>query len=212
MRVHSVNIGARKSVEWRGQIVETGIFKYPVDSPILLGETDVSNDSVVDRKHHGGIDKAVYAYSLNHYPFWKERFPHLDWNHGMFGENLTVDGLDECKMLVGSTYQVGEAVVQVCQPRQPCMKLGVRFGTQNILKSFVNEPYPGVYFRVLKTGDVKVDDEFQLINEEMDSPSIAEVYGLMYQRQTESVQLIERTLACAFLPESCKERVRTVQG
>ena len=84
MTVSSVNIGERKPIDWKGQKVETGIFKYPVDVPICLGETDVENDAVVDRRFHGGVDKAVYAYSLEHYPFWKNLYPKLDWDYGMF--------------------------------------------------------------------------------------------------------------------------------
>ena len=175
MKVVSVNIGEARLVNWRGKKVKTGIFKYPVEDSIFLGKEDVVNDAVVDRKHHGGLDMAVYAYSADHYPFWKERFPNSDWSLGMFGENLTIEGLDESSMFVGSKYKIGEAEVEVCQPREPCFKLGIRFGTQSVLKEFVNRPYPGVYFRVSKPGSVKVNDKMELIHEALDSPSIAEV-------------------------------------
>ena len=211
MRVISVNRGEVTAVDYKGTEVKTGIFKYPVDESIFLGETDVEKDSVVDRRFHGGQDKAVYAYSLDHYPFWKNLYPELKWEYGMFGENLTIEGLDEVSLLIGSTYQVGDAVVQVCQPRQPCMKLGIRFESQEVLKQFVNEPHSGVYFRVLKPGEVHVDDQLVLIGEEDGSPSIADVYRLMYHR-TDDSDLVKKCLNCKFLPDNCKERIQSVQA
>ncbi|MBL4585662.1 MAG: MOSC domain-containing protein [Flavobacteriales bacterium] len=211
MKIISLNTGISKTVTWRGKDVKTGIFKSPVDRPIFLGKTDVVNDDVVDRRFHGGTDKAVYAYSADHYPFWKKSYPNLEWNFGMFGENLTVLGMDESKMLIGSIYKLGEAEVQVCQPRQPCFKLGIRFGTQSVLKQFVSSPYPGVYFRVLKSGNVKKDDVLELLKEEPDSPSILEVYKLMCHKQTDNNMSTQKVLNCQYLPASCKEIILSVQ-
>lgn len=212
MKVISVNRGEITTVNYQGTEVKTGIFKYPVDEPIYLGKTDVANDSVVDRRFHGGIEKAVYSYSLDHYSYWKKMFPDLDWQHGMFGENLTIEGMDESAMLIGSVYHVGEAQIQVCQPRQPCFKLGIRFGTQSILKPFVNEPYPGVYFKVIKKGEVNSGDELKLVSEEGDNPSIAEIYRLMYFKQKEPGSLIHSALTNDILPDPCKDRIRQTQG
>ena len=211
MEIISVNRGEVTTVNHQGSEVKTGIFKCPVDDSIFLSETDVVNDSVVDRRHHGGIDKAVYSYSLNHYPFWKELFPDLDWNYGMFGENLTIGEMDEFKMLIGSVYKVGEAKIQVCQPRQPCFKLGIRFKTQTVLKHFVNEPYSGVYFRVISAGAVKVGDALELESEESDSPSIADVYRLMYHKSGND-KMIQSVINCVHLPESIRESIRQKQS
>ena len=212
MKVVSINRGEVTTVNYQRIKVKTGIFKYPVNEPILLGETDVEFDTVVDRRFHAGIDKAVYAYSLDHYPFWKVRFPDLDWNYGMFGENLTIEGMDESKMLIGSIYEVGEARIQVCQPRQPCFKLGIRFKTQSILKPFVNGPYPGVYFRVLKTGNVNVADKLKLLTEELDSPSITEVYQLLYHTKPSTNTAIQSILNCVHLPKALRESILQKQS
>lgn len=176
MKVISVNIGARKVINYKGKIVETGIFKFPVNQPIFLGTEDVENDAVIDRRYHGGIDKAVYGYSQNHYAYWKELYPNLDWNYGMLGENLTISNLEETEIFVGSTYKLGEALLEVTKPREPCYKLGIRFGTQEILKQFWNSTKSGIYFKVLQTGNVSVGDELILVNKAENSPTIAEVY------------------------------------
>lgn len=176
MKVISVNVGERKVLNYKGKIVETGIFKFPVNHPIFLGKEDVENDAVIDRKYHGGIEQAVYGYSQSHYAFWKELYPNLDWNYGMLGENLTISNLGETEILVGNTYKLGEALLEVTKPRTPCFKLGIRFGTQEILKQFWNSTKSGIYFKVLQTGNVKVGDELILVNQSENSPTIAEVY------------------------------------
>lgn len=176
MIVKSVNIGEKKLVNYKGKVIETGIFKYPVKQSIFLGEHDVENDAVIDRRYHGGIDKAVYGYAENHYDYWKELYPDLDWKFGMFGENLTISNLEETEIHVGDTYKLGEVIIEVTQPREPCMKLGLRFGTQAILKQFWNSTKSGIYFKVLQTGNVKVGDEMVLIQKNEESPTIAAVY------------------------------------
>ena len=176
MIVKSVNIGEKKVINYKGKIVETGIFKYPVTEPIFLGTEDVENDAVIDRRYHGGIEKAVYGYSENHYEYWKTLYPDLDLDFGMFGENLTISNLEETEINVGNTYTLGEVILEVTKPREPCFKLGLRFGTQAILKQFWNSTKSGIYFKVLQTGNVKVGDTFTLVNKKEHSPTISEVY------------------------------------
>ncbi len=179
MKVISVNIGEKQTVTWRRKSLETGIFKYPTDK-ITLGATDVVGDHVVDRRFHGGIDKACYLYAADTYSFWKKKHPHLKWNWGMFGENVTLTDLDESKVFIGSKYQLGTAVVEVSSPRYPCFKLGIRFGTQIILKQFIQYGRSGVYVRVLKPGDVQADDVMTLTEKGSDI-SIQDVFQLKYR-------------------------------
>ena len=172
----SVNIGEKKSINYKGRVIETGIFKFPVKHPIFLDIEDVKNDDVVDRRYHGGIDKAVYGYSEDHYKYWNGLYPNLDWEYGMFGENLTISNLEETEIHVGNIYKLGETILEVTKPREPCMKLGLRFGTQKILKQFWNETKSGIYFKILKTGNVEIGDELTLNYNSETSPTISEVY------------------------------------
>jgi len=178
MKVISVNLGEKRKIQWRKKLVETGIFKFPVASPIFLDIEDVQNDSVVDRKYHGGIEKAVYGYSENHYACWKELYPDLDWNYGMFGENLTITDLDETSIHIGSIYQIGKAKIEVTKPREPCYKLGIRFNNPKIIRQFWNSTKSGIYFKILETGFVTINDELILLENAIDNPTIAEVYRL----------------------------------
>jgi MOSC domain-containing protein YiiM len=176
MKVISVNIGEKRPVTWKYKTYETGIYKYPVDDAIFLGEEDVVNDHVIDRRYHGGFNKAVYAYGENHYAFWKELYPDLEFSYGMFGENLTIDHLNEEEIFVGSIYQLGETKIQVTKPREPCVKLGIRFQDAKVIKQFWNTTKSGVYFKVLEVGKVVKNDVLVLLEEAKDTLTIAEVY------------------------------------
>ena len=176
MKLLSTNIGDRKVVKWDNKAIETGIYKHAINTPIFLGEEDVISDAVVDRKYHGGIDQAVYAYSFKHYNYFQNLYPDLKFKFGMFGENLTFDDLNEEKITVGSTYKMGECILEVTKPRQPCYKLGIKFGTQKIVKQFWNTSFSGIYFKVLKTGFVKVGDSLELIHQQKNTLTIAKVF------------------------------------
>ncbi len=180
MKVVSTNIAQGKTILWRGNEVKTGIYKHPVHEPIFLGIEDVKDDHVIDRRYHGGVDKACYLYSSHHYPYWKMKYPDLDWNYGMFGENLTIDRFDEHIIKIGSIYTLGDASIQISRPRQPCYKLGVRFGNQGVIREFIDSLFSGVYVRVLKPGSVKVEDQFILQDENTTGISIAELNTLLF--------------------------------
>lgn len=178
MKVISVNIGQKVTVTWRGKPVETGIFKKEVNSPIYLDATDVKNDAVVDRRYHGGLDKACYLYSAEAYEYWKSTYPTVDLSWGAMGENITIEGLVESEIKIGAHYRIGEAVIEIAQPRQPCFKQGIRFGTQKVVKDFINSPYSGIYVRVITPGNVRKGDEMQLIHQPCGIVSVGDVHSL----------------------------------
>ncbi len=209
MKIVATNIGEKRSVTWKGKTVETGIFKYPVEGSVFLGKTDVKRDQVIDRKYHGGIDKACYAYSADHYPFWQQRFPEVDFTFGAFGENLTIEGLDEQQVKIGDHYQIGKTViVEVAQPRQPCMKLGIRFNDQKIIKQFISEPFSGVYFRILSEGEVSKGDSLSLIHREKSAPSVSDVHGLLGPAKNKA--LAEKVINRSSLANSYKNDLKRV--
>jgi len=177
MKVVSLNIGEKKTLIWRGKNVVTGIFKSAVKGPVFLGKEDVDRDNVIDRRVHGGTDKAVYVFSLEHYEYFKNLHPKLTWQFGMFGENLTFSRLNEDEINVGDIYQLGETILQASQPRQPCYKLGIRFEDPAIIKQFWSTTKSGVYFKVLKTGLIRIDDELILIDKSISTPTIVEVFS-----------------------------------
>lgn len=203
MKVISANIGKPVLIAWKGQNIETGIYKYSVNHSIYLGGEDVENDHVIDRRYHGGVDKACYLYSANHYPFWKNRYPETDFQWGMFGENLTISGLDESVVRIGDQYRIGDAVVQVTQPRQPCFKLGIRFDNPDVVNDFWSLPYPGVYLKVLEPGAVKAGDSMILIKSRPDSMTVAEVFSLFKSEYIDK-ELVSKAVSDVNLAASCR--------
>lgn len=182
MRVVSTNISTPREVVWKGKNITTGIFKQPV-AEITLGYTDVEGDAVIERKYHGGINKACYLYSADHYSYWKNVYPNLEWNFGMFGENMTIKGLDEKLIKIGSQYKVGEAIIEITVPREPCYKLGIRFNDQEIIKKFITIPFCGTYVKVLQEGIVKNGDKLQLIKQGKGT-TIAQKYLGLYNSKS----------------------------
>ncbi|HEU4631568.1 MAG TPA: MOSC domain-containing protein [Gemmatimonadaceae bacterium] len=157
-RVLSVNVGAVRELEWRGEVVRTGIWKEPVgERAIAVRGVNLDGDDQADRVAHGGPDKAVYAYAMEDYRYWREE-EGLETHAALFGENLTVQGLDLRAALVGERWRVGTALLEVAQPRLPCYKLGIRVGDARFPKRFLAVARLGAYLRIIEEGEVRAGD------------------------------------------------------
>jgi MOSC domain-containing protein YiiM len=156
-RVVSLNVGGVRAIEWRGERVATGIWKHPVAGRVALGGVNFAGDDQADRTVHGGPDKAVYAYAAEDYDFWR-RHGGIDPQPGLFGENLTVEGLDLGRALVGERWAIGSTVLEVAQPRLPCYKLGIRLRDSLFPKKFMAARRLGAYLRIVTGGDVAAGD------------------------------------------------------
>lgn len=207
MRIISTNIGTPTTILWNGKEEQTGIFKRPVDTPIAINHFDVGDDTIIDRVHHGGTNKACYLFSSDTYPYWKKLYPKLDWDWGMFGENLTVEHLDEASIRIGNVYRIGSALVQVSQPREPCYKLGLRFGDQSVLKKFIAHGRPGMYVRVLKEGKVSQGDEMRLVEQSKNTLTVQQFYHLIFQKD-KSRALLAAFMQNTAVPQYKKDRMQ----
>lgn len=161
--VRSVNVGAIREVEWRGELVRTGIWKRPVDGPVAVVGVNLAGDDQADRTVHGGPDKAVYAYSVEDYAYWAEREAFMVYP-GLFGENLTVEGLDLRAARAGERWRVGTTLLEVAQPRLPCYKLGIRVDDSAFLRRFQAAHRPGAYLRIVEEGVVTAGDAVQVVS------------------------------------------------
>lgn len=207
MKVISTNLGHSTEIMWNNEKTTTGIFKYPVTGPIYLDTESVRNDTIANRKVHGGEFKACYLFSSDHYPYWQQKYPELQWDWGMFGENLTVEGLDESQLKIGNIYKLGSALVQISQPREPCFKLGIRFGNQNILKEFIDHGFPGTYVRVLEKGEVNVGDHLELVKESSNPLTIQQFYRLLFNREKDQ-EVLQWAINNDALPPSKRESLK----
>jgi len=159
----------------------TGFFKSPVPGPLWLGSTNLEGDGQADLRVHGGPDKAVLAYSAGHYPRWNKELDRGDLPSGAFGENFTLEGLAEANVCVGDVFDVGEARVQVSQPRGPCWKLARRWRLADLPARVLKSGRTGWYLRVLREGEVEAGLPMTLIERPFPEWTIARVNEVAYR-------------------------------
>jgi MOSC domain-containing protein YiiM len=159
----SVNVGAIREVEWRDELVTTAIWKSPVNGRVALRGVNFVGDDQADRSVHGGVDKAVYAYSREDYDYWRSA-GQSDAGPALFGENLTTEGIDLSAVVAGEQWSVGSAILEAAQPRLPCFKLGIRVGDSHFPRRFLAALRMGAYFRVVREGDVAAGDVIRVSN------------------------------------------------
>jgi MOSC domain-containing protein YiiM len=204
MQVLSVNVGQPREVEWKGRKVMTGIFKEPVVGQVAVRRLNLEGDRQADLTVHGGTEKAVYAYPAEYYSFWREQFPQMELPWGMFGENLTIEGLLDETVHIGDRFQVGSAQLVVTQPRLPCYKLGLKFGRDDILKRFLQSALTGFYFAVLQEGEVAAGDPISLLHRDAHQVKVADITRL-YRQDRHNLDLLRRAVAVEALPESWRD-------
>ena len=158
MWIRSVNVGMPREIPGTGGAIVSGIVKEPVSGPVAVGATNLAGDRQADLSVHGGLDKAVYAYPIEHYGFWGRELQRDDLAPGWFGENLTTEGLLEDDVLVGDLLRAGSALLEVSHPRVPCFKLAARMGDPGFGRPFLLSGRVGFYLRVLEEGELETGD------------------------------------------------------
>lgn len=204
MKVISVNVGLPREVIWKGKTVLTGIFKEPVEGRIRLRSLNLEGDQQADLTVHGGANKAVYAYPVEHYAYWRGELPEMELPWGMFGENLTIEELSEDAVNIGDRFRVGTAEVMVTQPRMPCYKLGIKFGRADMVKRFLASRLTGIYFSVVQEGEVGAGDTLELISQDENNITVADITRL-YVRETDDLELLQRILQVQALPSGWRD-------
>jgi MOSC domain-containing protein YiiM len=207
MRVVSLSVGLPREVEWHGRTVLTSIFKAPVDRRLRVTTLNFEGDEQSDLSVHGGVDKAVYAYPSEHYEYWRRELPRADLPWGVFGENLTTEGLLEADIRIGDRFRAGSAEFVATQPRMPCYKLGIRFGRPDIVKRFLQSGRTGFYFAVTLEGEVGAGDPIELIARTDEGLTVADVTNL-YTVDAENQELLRRATRSSRLPEGWRDYFR----
>lgn len=197
INIHSVQVGQIASLGPNS--VPSGFVKSSVAHRVEVAELGLAEDEQADLTVHGGPEKAVYAYAMHHYPTWLAEYP--EHAHvlipGGFGENLTIDGLTEDEVFVGDVHRIGSALLQVCQPRQPCFKLALHFGDKRLPKAMVKSGRAGWYYRVLEAGQLSAGDEVQLVARPQPEFSLSRLITIINHGKATSAEII----ALAEMPE-----------
>ena len=176
----SVNVGLPKDVQWRGKTVYTGIWKTPVDGPVMARRLNLDGDGQGDLAGHGGEQRAVMVYQTESYEFWKAFLKRDDLMPGHFGENFTVTGLSDEEVCIGDRYRIGDAEFEVTQPRVTCYRVGLRLDEPEMPNLLVAHHRPGFYFRVIAEGKVQAGDDIVRTRRGRHELSVTDVDALLY--------------------------------
>ncbi|MEF8682350.1 UNVERIFIED_CONTAM: MOSC domain-containing protein [Bacillus cereus] len=199
----SLNIGLPKEVTYGGKVVHTGINKKQVKEPVYLSFVKFNGDGQADLIHHGGVDKAVCVYTGDHYPYWEKEL-NQDLVYGAFGENITVSGMSEEDVCIGDTFELGQAIVQVTQPRQLCFKLAKKYNIPKLPLYFQETGYTGFYFRVLKEGWVSSVDTLKRLQSDPKGVSVAFANRIMH-KEKQNIEGVKRILEVNALSNSWRK-------
>jgi MOSC domain-containing protein YiiM len=203
MKLVSVCVGLPRDVNWKEKSVTTGIFKQPVDRRVMMRSLNLDGDQQADLTVHGGIEKAIYAYPMEHYAYWRQELPDEELPWGAFGENLTTEGLLETTVNIGDCFRIGTAEVMVTQPRFPCFKLNLKFGRDDMVKRFLNSRLSGIYFSVIQEGEVGTGDAIELISRDEHNITVADIVQI-YVREA-SDDLVRRAIEVPALATSLRD-------
>jgi len=211
LKILSVNIGRPREVRENGQPVRTGIFKSPVAGRVRVRAENLDGDAQADLAVHGGPYKAVYAYPAEHYDFWRKELPRIELPWGMFGENLTTEGLLDDEVNIGDRFRIGTAELEVTQPRLPCFKLGIKFGDPQMPKRFLRSLRTGFYLRVVREGELGAGDAIERVHRDPGNVSVTDIVRL-YAFDRDDRDLLRRVLALAALTPSWREHFEGQQA
>ncbi|REE69704.1 MOSC domain-containing protein YiiM [Paenibacillus taihuensis] len=175
----SINVGKPTVMEFNQKEIVTSIFKMPVYTLLELDSDGFQGDAQADLKNHGGKDKAVCVYSYGHYPFWEKELGR-SLSYGAFGENLTVNGFLETEVCIGDIFQLGSAIVQITQPRQPCFKLSARYQSPEMPIKVQQTGFTGFYLRVLQPGKVHFENQLILLRAHPQAITVAFANRVMH--------------------------------
>jgi len=176
----SLNVGIPREVDTPRGAVTTAVFKTPTDRRLRVEPHNVQGDRQADLISHGGENKAVYGYPIEHYPLWSEELDRTDLEHGQFGENLTTRGLLEREVRLGDVFSIGTTFLQISQPRVPCFKLGIRMGDPGFVRTFLRSGRLGFYFRIVEPGELGVGDAIHRVERGATDITVYELWELCF--------------------------------
>ena len=207
MKLLSVNVGLPRKIDVTGKIVRTSIWKGQVQGRVHVSTLNLDGDEQSDLTVHGGVDKAVYLYPSEHYPYWRAELPEVELPWGAFGENFSAEGILEDQIRIGDRLRVGLAEFVVTQPRMPCYKLGIRFNRRDIVKRFLESKRTGFYLAVLREGEVGEGDGIEFIEKQESGVTITDIVSL-YSTDAGNQELLRRAIEVPALPQSWKDSFR----
>ena len=205
MKILSINTSPPKKINFKNKIVNTSIFKEPKNDELSVTKNGLEGDRQADLLAHGGINKAIYAYSYKHYEYWGN-FLRKDFSeeYGLVGENLTIDDFDEKNIFIGDEFRISKAILKVTQPRIPCYKISIKMNEKNFMKYFIEHNYLGIYMKVINDGIIKKGDEIELTYREPNSMTVYDISMLLFADN--NVEKMKKAASLTCLTDEIKQR------
>jgi MOSC domain-containing protein YiiM len=204
VKLISLNVARPQLIIYKGETISTGIFKRPVSGAVMLRTLNLDGDRQADLSVHGGPFKAVYGYPSEHYEYWQHELPGENLPWGAFGENFTTEGLGEDNLHVGDRFRIGAVVLMVRQLRMPCYKLAAKFKRDDMIDRFLHSSRSGFYFSVEQEGEVHERDSIELISQNPNGITIAEMNRVIVHDRY-NLDLLQKAISTPELPESWRE-------
>ncbi len=205
MKIISINTSLPRKISFNKKIISTSIFKEPKNCELQVSKNGIEGDRQADLSVHGGLDKAVYAYSYKHYAHWSKLLKKdFSKNYGLIGENLTIDNFDERKIFIGDEFRISKVVLKITQPRIPCYKITIKMNEKNFMKYFIEHNFLGTYMKVLNEGKIQKGDEIELINRESQTMSVFDISKLIFSEN--NVEAMKKAIAIPLLTDEIKQR------
>ena len=205
MKILSINTSPPKKINFKNKIVKTSIFKEPKNNELSVTKNGLEGDRQADLLAHGGINKAIYAYSYKHYEYWGN-FLRKDFSeeYGLVGENLTIDDFDEKNIYIGDEFRISKTILKVTQPRIPCYKISIKMNEKNFMKYFIEYNYLGIYMKVINDGIIKKGDEIELTYREPNSMTIYDISMLLFSDN--NIKKMKKATSLDCLTDEIKQR------
>jgi MOSC domain-containing protein YiiM len=181
MKLLSINLGQERTQQNKNRIETTGIYKIPVDGPVNISKLGIAEDFIASKKHHGGPDQAIYLYGEADYQWWEKELDR-DMIPGMFGENLTISGLESNIFNVGDFFHIGDVSLQITSPRIPCSTFATRMGDPQWVKKFKVAERPGLYCRIIREGVIEAGLLVKVEKYQGETISVLQMFRDYYDR------------------------------
>ncbi len=204
MKIISLNVGLPREIVYKDRSIVTGIFKEPVEGRVRARKLNLDGDRQADLRVHGGAEKAIYVYPSEHYDFWRDQLPDMKLPWGMFGENFTVEGLNEKEVNIGDRFRINTALFMVTQPRMPCYKLAAKFERDDMIKRFLRSKRSGFYLSVIEEGEVGAGDAIELVSRDENDITVTNIIQL-YVSEGKNPGLLRRAAALEALPAGWRD-------
>ncbi len=185
----SVNVGGIREFEFDGRPAVSAIWKAPVTGRVAARGVNLEGDDQADRAAHGGPDKAVYAYAIEDMRWWEKELGR-PLEYGEFGENLTTEGIDANRALVGERWEIGTTLLEVSEPRIPCWRFGVRMEDKLFPRRFTKAGRTGAYLRIVVEGDVGSGDEIRVVERPDHDLTVGDVFRIFTRDRDELARLL----------------------